>query len=98
MSDTFQTSNGVPANFATNSVKIKVNGSEYHNSYSVGTKTVGELVNEIARSKGIKTFSVYVAGGRKLDTADASRAANAFSEYDIVAKDSRGTDSTVWSA
>lgn len=85
----FHASNGEPANFANGTIALSVNGTLQNRAYAVGSMTLGNLVDNVARSKGIRTFSVY-ADGRKVTTSDASKPAASFKEVDIVAKDARG--------
>ncbi len=89
MSDVFHVENGGPANFATGNIKLSVNGSLVASRYAVGGNTIGSLVNQIAKERGIRTFSVY-ADGRKLLVGDSAKLASSFTEVDIVAKDARG--------
>lgn len=88
--DVFQVGNGVPANYSDGTIKVSVNGTLLNNRYQTGAMTIGQLVDQIAKSKGIRTFSVYVDGGRKLLTGEATKKATDFQEVDVVAKDSRG--------
>jgi hypothetical protein len=87
--EVFHTENGGPANFNTGNIKLSVNGSVVSSRYAVGGNTIGSLVNQIARDRGIRTFSVYT-DGRKLLTGDSAKPASSFTEVDIVAKDARG--------
>jgi hypothetical protein len=89
--EVFHTGNGAPANFNDGKIKLSVNGQVVSATYSVGALTIGQFVDQIARQKGIKTFSVY-ADGEKLTTEDAASLASTFTEVDIVAKDARGFD------
>lgn len=92
--DVFHVGNGAPANFPDGTIKVSFNGQVTHSRYSVGSNTIGQLLNSLATQKGVRTFSAY-ADGRKLTTADAGKPASEFKEVDIVAKDARGTFVTV---
>ena len=91
MSDVFHVGNGVPANYNDGTIKLSVNGTLSNAKYPTGGKAIGALVDEIAKARGIRAFSVY-ADGRKLTTANANDPAASFREVDVVAKDARGAN------
>lgn len=89
MTDVFHVENGGPANFSTGAIKLSVNGTLSNAKYNTGGMTIGALVDQVAKNKGIRAFSVY-ADGQKLTTAQANQPASSFKEVDVVAKDARG--------
>jgi hypothetical protein len=90
MSDeVFHVGNGTPANFSTGKIKVSVNGTLYSDQYMVGSSTIGQILDQVARAKGIKAFTAY-ADGTKLLPVDSGKPATQFKEIDLVAKDSRG--------
>lgn len=87
--DVFQVSNGVPGNFDEGDIELTVNGSKKGKVKPNAGETLGAFLKRNATVYGVRTFSAF-ADGRKLDTADASKATTGIKAIEIVAKDARG--------
>jgi hypothetical protein len=89
MSDVFQTGNGVPANFNDGTVEVTVAGSNKGRKQINAGETLGQFLNRMAATYGVRTFSAY-ADGRKLDTSNVNVSAVGVQKLELIMKDARG--------
>ena len=70
-------------------VQLIVNGQPA-GTKAPGSLSISEVANELAKSHGIKSYSVLLDGGMRVGTEEAGQALAGHTSLEIFAKETRG--------